>query len=428
MLMDLRLRLGCVAACALVTSVGCRTPQPSGALDAEGSPNAPSFSALSVNTARMPRVLEGSQVCIERWFSTDTDVGMPVADAKVRPADGVQHEERTVFQTDESTPAANAYWMALAAYLAYLQPEVAEVELKHFWGVTDFKFFSQTRKVFDTQAYLAEVSHDPTKDIPPGVLAGDAAGPRGRPSVGDMVILAFRGTEIQKAADIRTNIAVQPRPLLGPGGVLIGHTHGGFISGLDAVWPDLIAEVRRIKKPIWVTGHSLGAGLATLAAARLLAERQHDIETTGRSDIDVRALYAFASPRTGLSDFVDRFNSLAAAHHVKTRRYFNRNDIVPSIPEGITGTLFGGFEHLRAGGWKHVGVAGPGDRLVYYKEARSLRSLQEAETRLKSSIWAKLAGGNWVKDHDPARYVIKAELDAFGHRCTVDPVEPQEAP
>ena len=54
-----------------------------------------------------------------------------------------------------------------------------------------------------------------------------------------------------------------------------GRVHGGFAESLDAVWGGLLPAIRarNPKKPIWITGHSKGGAVATLAAAQKLGSR-----------------------------------------------------------------------------------------------------------------------------------------------------------
>lgn len=70
---------------------------------------------------------------------------------------------------------------------------------------------------------------------------------------------------------------------------------------------------------IEVTGHSLGAALATLYVAKTAL-------TNKAPHVD--ALYTFASPKIGDQDFVDKFNALK----LNSWRVLNLQDIVGSLP------------------------------------------------------------------------------------------------
>jgi len=74
-----------------------------------------------------------------------------------------------------------------------------------------------------------------------------------------------------------------------------------------------------------VTGHSLGAALATLYAA----------ENAGDSHVTTPVLCTFASPRVGDSTFATKFDQLA----ITSWRIVNELDVVPKLP-------FLGFTHI----------------------------------------------------------------------------------
>jgi hypothetical protein len=129
-------------------------------------------------------------------------------------------------------------------------------------------------------------------------------------------VLVFRGTE-QRIKDVVTDLTL---------GTLPSHTgkvevHQGFKNALDAVWSEIEAALTPLTCPIFFTGHSLGAALATLAAARHAPT----------------ALYTFGSPRVGDADFAASLNDIADTIH----RIVNGNDIVTTLlPESF------GFQHV----------------------------------------------------------------------------------
>jgi len=76
----------------------------------------------------------------------------------------------------------------------------------------------------------------------------------------DRCILAFRGTE--SIADWLTDMDVFKEP-----GVY-GRVHQGFQGALNDVWPEIAPVLAGLSdRELFVTGHSLGAALATLATA-----------------------------------------------------------------------------------------------------------------------------------------------------------------
>jgi triacylglycerol lipase len=138
---------------------------------------------------------------------------------------------------------------------------------------------------------------------------------------GEMTLIAFRGTEAARFEDWLTDLdAVQ---VAGP----VGQVHKGFYErGVLSVWEQLVAAlsvVRDAGQPLWFTGHSLGAALACLAAAKLLKDGIVS---------DVAGLYIFGQPRSGDQDFATWFDSLMKP---RTFRFVNNNDIVPHVPPSL---------------------------------------------------------------------------------------------
>ena len=86
--------------------------------------------------------------------------------------------------------------------------------------------------------------------------------------------------------------------------------HSGFLHELNKIWPQIEADINKIKNiPIWVTGHSLGGAMSTLAAMRFPFE----------------AAVTFGEPRVG-SKIEKAFK---AKHHL---RYKNGKDPVTTVP------------------------------------------------------------------------------------------------
>ena len=96
--------------------------------------------------------------------------------------------------------------------------------------------------------------------------------------------------------------------------------HDGFLEAIDPVWDDISKTLEEVKCPIFYTGHSLGAALATLAAARSRVPQ---------------ALYTFGSPLVGNQAFVDTLNNVAIY------RVVDDEDLVTVVPPEILG-----FRHV----------------------------------------------------------------------------------
>jgi len=125
---------------------------------------------------------------------------------------------------------------------------------------------------------------------------------------------AFRGTEPSKLNDVMADLNVIKQTAMAGGKV-----HGGFQKEVNDLWMDVLAEIEhndglRNVKDVWMTGHSLGAAMATIAATRHAPEELH----------------TFGSPRVGGPKFVKNIK-------VKHYRFMNNNDIVCRIPPAWLG-------------------------------------------------------------------------------------------
>lgn len=167
------------------------------------------------------------------------------------------------------------------------------------------------------------------------------------------VIIAFRGSE-QDPRDWINNANFRPVP-----GEHDGHVHSGFHGALDEVWDQIAAHVDRdTPRPLFVTGHSLGGALATLAGARLHS-----------AGMAVGGVYTYGQPRVGKSDFQRHYNE---ALRDKTFRMVNHIDLVTRVP-------------LLVHGYRHIG------RRMYFDEDGTLER----------------DAGNWPVARDDLRYRLR---------------------
>lgn len=139
------------------------------------------------------------------------------------------------------------------------------------------------------------------------------------------VVLAFRGTippnihSQQSVLDWIGDLTDNPISAAG----IPGNVHEGFWQALTALWDPLVQEVKRQMYanstflPLYITGHSKGGALASLAALRL--KLQAGIMPTG--------VYTFAAPHPGDSTFAKQYQ-LEIPNHI---RYEFGNDIVPHV-------------------------------------------------------------------------------------------------
>jgi hypothetical protein len=172
--------------------------------------------------------------------------------------------------------------------------------------------------------------------------------------------LVFRGTESTNHIDWMRDAEFRP-----VGGVFDTRVHSGFRRALDEVWDEITPEVIGGDRRLVLTGHSLGAGLATLAAARLIA-----------NGTQVDDVYTYGSPRVGLRDFATAYN---AALGRDTFRIINHIDIVTRVPllvqsyRHVGGRMYfdgSGQFHPNAGAW-HIAKDDMAARFRHFGTIRS---------------------------------------------------------
>ena len=243
-----------------------------------------------------------------------------------------------------------AHRLVAAAELAYRRrEEVEEVTIRQF-HLPRFVFFSDK----GTQGYIA--------------------------SDRDHVLVCFRGTESTDIRDWVTDANCELVP-----GPLSGKVHAGFYDALACIWCSLDREIGRMdpdgKKTLYVTGHSLGAALATLEVARWLDQ--------GRP---VKALYTFGQPRTGDNTFARHFN---LAFKPFAFRFVNNNDLVTRIAP-------------RSFGYSHLGT------FKYFTEKGDFKEEISWWDRFLDSWQGRMddifdGGSDAIKDHRIAIYRARIE-------------------
>lgn len=155
----------------------------------------------------------------------------------------------------------NAWWLACASHLAY-HPEADIAARLEALGLALARFWSHR----GTDGYLAR-------------------GER-------FAVLAFRGSELADFLHAVRNLGFWRRRTEGGERV-----HAGFLRALEMVWDEVAPELERLRGlPVFFTGHSLGAALATLAATRHAP----------------RALYTYGSPLVGDRSLVKSLDSVPA--------------------------------------------------------------------------------------------------------------------
>ena len=287
------------------------------------------------------------------------------------------------FQSDAgSFEMVNAAWMADAALLVYVpNPEdnekyfdmkslrkmgwsesFVEEKIKNA-GFNSVKFFNRQ----GTQLFVAHNSK--------------------------AVVVSFRGTQVQELRD-----------LLYDGKFVAsnegnGKIHGGFRDGLNAVWCSIGGEegvedyLSRITQnssiPVWFTGHSLGAALAIIAAARW-----NQIQ-------NVQGLYTFGSPGVGNRAFSKVFNRMNAF------RIVHNLDVVTTVSQEpnllhIGGLyLIDGQRKIKEKTTRTIDKEKIFPKLPQFLLRESLKSIR-ALASPKTVTTLKLP--RWLADHSPKFY------------------------
>jgi hypothetical protein len=189
-------------------------------------------------------------------------------------------------------------WMAQLAYEAYPggSPDIIK-RVGGLWGFTDVASFERKNvalgRTYDTCGVVGE-----------------------RP---DAIVLAVAGTDPGGWKTIVTDFTLRPG----------GDTHAGFQASADSIRDDVVRvrdASRTSHKPLFVTGHSLGAAVAAIAAFDQGA--------------DPAALYFFGMPRPGNAAFHDRYAPLAE----RTFRFVHGIDVVARVPPSSFGPAT--FRHV----------------------------------------------------------------------------------
>ncbi len=259
----------------------------------------------------------------------------------------------------------NALWCAEFALLAYCHPQFIRLAA-HVAGLKRYRFFDGS---------VAECFVVGTPDFS---------------------IVFTRGTEVFSLNAFFDVIAdLNVRQVEETAG---GRVHRGFRDSLDEVWAGsdgLERHLSSLKKEygpdhrLWFAGHSLGAAIVTLAAARCE---------------DVGGLYTFGSPRVGNIEFAETFAAPAF-------RIVNSRDPVAFLPPSFK--LPGNLEVL----WKHVGGVyrfdSSGELTHPERETENREtagSVDEGDDSLQRRIrrWIKESVPGPPTDHAPLYYVLRA--------------------
>ena len=150
------------------------------------------------------------------------------------------------------------------------------------------------------------------------------------------IVFVFRGTRLQihtllDAAEVVTlnqNDLLTDSQFLPAVFKVGGKVHSGFLRAFIDISDrlDAIVQARQPGQRIWLTGHSLGGALATLAAAHL-------------GPGPIQGLYTFGCPRVGNAAFA---GVLPTRSYI---RFVHRDDWVPTVPPDFLGYVHAGTLH-----------------------------------------------------------------------------------
>jgi hypothetical protein len=169
----------------------------------------------------------------------------------------------------------------------------------------------------------------------------------------------------------------------------------------------MLASPNFAGRPVWFTGHSLGAALATLAA--------HRCATTA-------GIYTFGSPRVADQGFASNFNNRFAG---KSFRIVNGTDVVTTIPLDVPDPV-GIIRMFTKHNYRHVAAGMQIDDSGRITPSESGASLAELAARMGSQVVANLAALRagqlgqlqelppYLLDHTPRRYAVQVWNDLLG--------------
>jgi hypothetical protein len=181
------------------------------------------------------------------------------------------------------------------------------------------------------------------------------------------MILSFKGTTY--AEEGATNLHVIPTTQInnnlynqpvhqGMYRGLFGQFIGPSDSAINVIWTKLedvakneLGGSEGNPVPLYVSGHSLGAGYAQLVYVELF--RRLALETP--KAYQLKSLYAFAAPRVGAilgTGFASKVNEVFEGSRKPIFRYSNEYDVVPFSPGIVTRNMTG--HNIVTSGWIHL--------------------------------------------------------------------------
>jgi triacylglycerol lipase len=268
------------------------------------------------------------------------------------------------------------------------QPNDAALNLRNAWWLMDAAFLSycpldRIEPAFDASGIHAKVQTFRGPSTQCYVAAAE-----------DWIVLAFRGTQVDDFWSSVIDWAVDARfvPQLDAHGHWV---HSGFLTATQEVWPAVEKCIRteqaKKPRPLWITGHSLGAALATVAAS-LCSYDQAGFRLTG--------LYTYGSPRVGDRNFGKSLKAPAW-------RFRHNSDLVTHVPLGLVFRHVGNLEFIDGSGHFYKDVDESQEMLL---GAASLNLSAGTADNLQNIL--RLAGSGavlpgFLADHAPVNYATR---------------------
>jgi triacylglycerol lipase len=213
-------------------------------------------------------------------------------------------------------------------------------------------------------------------------------------SMPDAILLAFRGTQVDDfwASILDFSIDARFLPVPDSHGDLV---HAGFLAALEEIWSDVLAHVLAEQasrsRPLWITGHSLGAALATIAANRCADDPR----------LGLQGIYTFGSPRVGDPGFGGKI-------HAPVFRFRNDSDIVPHLPIGLLFRHLPQLQFIDGAGHLHRDVPSPLEALLDHGAQRmSIKKARSMQAALRSQVALEVPLPGFLADHAPLNYSIQ---------------------
>lgn len=224
----------------------------------------------------------------------------------------------------------------------------------------------------------------------------------------EFITLAFRGTEATSVKDIKTDADAKTRQDPDVGASI----HSGFYEAFEHIQEQVeksIAQDEFKKKPLFITGHSLGGALATIAAMKL------------KHEAGISACYTFGSPRVADEIWISK---------IKTPLYrvVNAADFVTMLPPGkdilstfawlcqllpvagdsLSAWLISNFDgYIHGGNMRYLTNCPTGQ----FDQVRLLYSVS-LFYRIKALIYKNLPWANLLSDHKITTYRRKLAIVA----------------